>query len=106
MTPKSALMAAIVVCATAPLCNAAQTQDTVSIETVARVVRLLEGSGYRYSKLTQSAWSITFKGNSKDSVEVIVTPDRDDLVFLSVIADRAQLDNNAKALRRGCPVRC
>jgi Tir chaperone protein (CesT) family len=85
------------VCSSATI--AAQTQEKVSIETVARVVRLLEGSGYRYTKLTQSAWFISFKGNAKDSVEVIVTPDREDLVFLSVIADRQQLDNNAAALR-------
>jgi hypothetical protein len=93
--------------ATIPLLAGVLFGDTVnaqdnkpSIETVARVVRLLEGSGYQYSKLTQTAWSITFRGKNRETVEVLIAPDRDDLVFLSVIADRAQLDNNAVALRQ------
>jgi hypothetical protein len=94
---RSALVASILRFASVSLCNAAQTQEKVPIETVARIVRLLEASGYQYSKLTQSAWWVSFHGKSKDVVKVIIIPDRDDLVLLSVIADRAQLDNNAAA---------
>ena len=97
---KRTVTAAIVLLTNLLLCEMVQAQDKANIETVARVVRLLEGSGYRYSKLTQSAWSITFQGTNKDSVEVLIVPDRDDLVLLSVIAESAQLDGNAVALRQ------
>jgi Tir chaperone family protein CesT len=98
---KAALITAIVLLMSLPLCDTVHAQDTkVSIETIARVVRLLEGSEYQYSKLTQTAWSIKFRGNNKDSVEVLIVPDRDDLILLSVIADHSLLDNNATALRQ------
>src|SRR4051812_44238647 len=77
----------------------AYSQDKVSIETVARVLKLLEGSGYQYSKLTASAWSVSFRGEKKEKVDVLLLPDRDDLVILSVIADHAQLDGDSVALR-------
>jgi hypothetical protein len=46
---KAVLIAIIVLLANLPLCDRLHAQDNnVSIETVARVVRLLEDSGYRY----------------------------------------------------------
>ena len=78
---------------------AAYGQATNSPETMASIVRLLEGSGYRYSKLNASAWSIAFQGKHKDSIQVLIIPDKADLVALAVIAERAQLDDNAAGLR-------
>jgi hypothetical protein len=83
----------------AVLCPGTAVYGQTSPETAASVVRLLEGSGYRYSKLSASAWSITFTGKHKDSIQVLIIPDKMDLVLLAVIAERAQIDNNAPALR-------
>lgn len=83
----------------AVLCPGTAVYGQTSPETAASVVRLLEGSGYRYSKLNASAWSITFTGKQKDSIQVLIIPDKTDLVLLAVIAERAQIDNNAAALR-------
>jgi hypothetical protein len=94
------LLIATVLLAGFCLGNVVQAQDKISSDTVARVIALLEGSGYQYSKLTPNAWSMTFRGKNKASVEILIVPDRDDLVLLSVIADRTELDNNATALRQ------
>ena len=83
----------------AVLCPGTAVYAQPSPETAASVVRLLEGSGYRYAKLTASAWSITFTGKHKDSIQVLIIPDKTDLVLLAVIAERAKIDNNAAALR-------
>jgi hypothetical protein len=52
----------------------AQTQNQPTLETAARVVRLLDSSGYQYTKLSPSVWSITFKGEKMPSVAVLVIP--------------------------------
>ena len=93
------IAAGIVLLAVAFSGTAVYGQDKNSPETMASVVRLLESSGYRYAKLTASAWSITFQGKHKDSIQVLIIPDKADLVLLAVIAERAQLDNNAPGLR-------
>jgi hypothetical protein len=75
-------------------------QSRQAPEGTGRVLRLLEGSGYQYTKLTDSAWSVSFFGKNRDTVDVIVVGDQDDVLVLSVIADRAQFDNNPAALRQ------
>jgi hypothetical protein len=97
---KSIFTATVLLVASELLFSPVVGQEKVSSDTVARVVKLLEGSGYQYSKLSQTAWSTTFRGKNKSSVNVLIIPDRDDLVFLSVIADREQLDDNVTALRQ------
>src|SRR5258705_9270533 len=93
------LVACCVAAMSVSVSSVVQAQQKASIETVARMLKLLEGSGYHYTKVTDSTWSITFKGTKKESVAVLAIADGDDLFVLSVIADRVELDNNASALR-------
>lgn len=68
-------------------------------DTISRVGRYLEASGYNYSKLNAAAWSIGFKGDHNDDIDVILIANGNNLIVVSIIADKAALDTNAPALR-------
>jgi len=97
---KRTTTAALVLCGLLPLQGAAQGREQGSPDTVKRVTRLLEGSGFAYSKLTDAAWSVNFKGEFNDSVRVLMYPERNNLIVLSVIADKKLVDESAPALRQ------
>jgi hypothetical protein len=45
--------------------EAAAGQEQLSLETVGRIARLLEGSGYRYSKISDESWKFAFEGGEQ-----------------------------------------
>lgn len=78
----------------------AQGPDRATTETASRVGRYLETAGYNYSKLNATTWSVKFKGDHNDNFDVLMLSNAGNVIILTVIADRAQLDNNAPALRQ------
>lgn len=79
----------------------AQNKSEISLEAVGRVVRLLEDSGYRYSKVSSAAWSITFKGDKMTSgVPVLILADNQQLVIEGVIAEHGEVADEANAMRQ------
>ncbi len=78
-----------------------QPQASISLETVGRVVRMLEDSGYRYTKAASSVWTITFKGDNRESVQVLVSAATNQMLIIdAVVAFEDELGNNAEALRQ------
>jgi hypothetical protein len=79
----------------------AQNQSQITLETVGRVVRLLEDSGYRYTKLSSSVWSITFKGEKMLSgVPVLVMADNQQLVIEGIIAQHGEVADAPDVMRQ------
>jgi hypothetical protein len=93
-------IASLVALLALPAFAVAQDNQQVSPETAARIVRLIEDSGHRYSKVNSATWSVTFRGQHDNTVDVLVLCSKDSVYFLSVIADRNQIDENAAALRQ------
>lgn len=72
---------------------------TIKLETSGRVLRLLEGSGYRYEKLSNTTWLLSFKGEHLESIPVYVIVTDDELTLLGVIGASSNIDKTAGAAR-------
>ncbi len=75
-------------------------QDKVSPETIARVVKLLEGSGYRYTKAAEEVWSIDFKGEQRSSIRVLIIAYEQQLHIDGVIALKAEVADDPETLKQ------
>jgi hypothetical protein len=75
-------------------------QEQLTPETVSRITRLLEGSGYRYSKVSDRSWSIVFKGAHRPSIDVFVSANNEKLALIAVVAYKKDVTNPAEAALR------
>ena len=66
-------------------------------EVTRRVTSILEQSGYKYSKHSESTWSMSFRGEKRAEVVVLVFAAPPDLVVEGVIAEHGEMENSAGA---------
>lgn len=64
--------------------------DTAESAHVATMLALLEGSGFRYEKVTEQSWSITYEGNNLDTVGLYVSIHGDFALVQSVVANNTE----------------
>ena len=76
------------------------TPATIKPDTSARVVKLLEGSGYRYEKLSNTQWLMNFEGDHLEDIRVYVMVTDAEMTLLGVIGAADELDEIAGAARR------
>lgn len=81
---------------------AAQTSKppTIKPDTSARVIKLLEGSGYRYEKLSNTQWVMNFEGDHLEEIDVYVIVTDVELTLLGVIGASGELDQIAGAAQQ------
>jgi hypothetical protein len=92
--------AAILLCVSPATRAQAQTPRDSESEPIARVVQLLEESGYRYTKETAWLWSVPFKATHVPSVSVWLMTSDDELIVESVIARHDRAGRLPEALRQ------
>lgn len=66
-------------------------------ELTQRVTSMLEQSGYKYSKHSDSVWSVVFKGEKRSDVVVLVIAVAPDLIVEGVIAEHDEVEDVAGA---------
>ena len=54
----------------------------------AKIARLLESTGYTYSKGSNNAWSITFKGDVLPEFDLVISSQQDVLVLFVLVAEK------------------
>ncbi len=64
--------------------HTASAQETPS----AKIARLLESTGYTYSKGSNNAWSMTFKGEVLPEFDLIISSQQDILVLFVLVAEK------------------
>jgi hypothetical protein len=96
-----AILATVAVLAACTVANAqAPTPSTISQETSGRVLRLLEGTGYRYEKLSATTWVLNFKGDHLQSIRLYVIATDSEVTLLGVIGSSAEIDRMPGAARQ------
>src|SRR5574341_179944 len=73
---------------------------TIKPDTSARVVRLLEGSGYRYEKLSNTQWLMSFEGEHLEDIDVYLLVTDVELTLLAVIGAADEIDQTAGAAQQ------
>jgi len=91
-------------CLSALLCVCAATafaQDGPSAETAGKITSLLDGTGYKYQKVGNATWAISFEGEKNSSVDVLIVPSKSgkSVFVLSVIVENEKIDDKPAALR-------
>ena len=98
---KAIFLAAIVALG---VCAAAHAQTskpaTIKPDTSTRVVKLLEGSGYRYEKLSNTQWLINFEGDHLEEINVYLLVTDVELTLLAVIGAADEIDQTAGAAQQ------
>lgn len=95
MTRVWALAVSVFLLASAPA-NAQAPE--LSAEASERVLRLLEGTGYRYSKLSATQWLVPFDGEHRKRVEVRVIATNSVVSLVAVVAAKTEARNAAEAM--------
>ncbi len=75
-------------------------QDKVSPATIAKVVKLLEDSGYKYAKAAEEVWSIDFTGAQRPSIRVLIIAYEQQLHIDGVIALKAEVRDDPEILKQ------
>lgn len=81
--------ALIVLFAVSALAQATQTEELKLDKASAnKIAQLLEESGHSYGKASANVWTVKFKGNNLDDVNVIVIGHEGMLILVSVVAEK------------------
>ena len=95
------ILVAIVALSVCPHASAQPAKPaTIKPDTSARVVRLLEGSGYRYEKLSNTQWLMNFEGDHLEDIDVYLLVTDVELTLLAVIGAADEIDQTAGAAQQ------
>jgi hypothetical protein len=95
------MLAAIVCLGVCPDAHAQVSKPaTIKPDTSTRVVKLLEGSGYRYEKLSNTQWLMNFEGEHLDDINVYLLVTDLELTLLAVIGAAGEIDQTAGAAQQ------
>ena len=67
---------------------------------VSKVGRLLDESGYKFTKVADSVWTIPFEGKSLPSFTVIVSTQENIAVIFVILAKKAELNATPEMMRQ------
>ena len=79
--------------------SAQSSAKPLSAETATRMARLLEGSKYKYSKVSDALWVLHLEGKHKDEIPVYLSASDKSLWVIAVIAASEEVVNHAEAAR-------
>lgn len=69
-------------------------------QTVAKLVQILERSGYTYKKAADNVWLVNFKGDSLADINVIVTSAEGLIVMGVVVAEKSAMRVTPEMMRK------
>ena len=75
-------------------------QERLAPETAGRLAQLVEGSGYRSAKVSDTSWKFAFKGHNKDSIDVFVAANVERVELKAVVAYKKEIADRAEAALR------
>ena len=67
--------------------------------TQAKLARILDRSGYSYTKAAENVWTVTFKGNSLSEFPVFITSAEDVVVIGAVVAKKEDMRVTTEMMR-------
>jgi methyl-accepting chemotaxis protein len=97
------LMLSLMLVASAPAGAGTSPQDPQSDQAKAaltKVAHLLDQSGYKFTKVADSVWTIPFEGKSLASFTVIVSTQEDIAVIFVILAKKAELNVTPEMMRQ------
>lgn len=59
-----------------------------------KIARLLDQSGYSYTKVDEGVWTVKFKGKAFSDFNVMIFPAADTLVVMVVVAEKKSMKGN------------
>lgn len=78
----------------------AQQEPALNKAVASKIVQMLEESGHSYAKASGNVWTVKFKGNNLQDVNVIVVGTDTMLVLVSVLAEKQEFKTTPESLTK------